>query len=62
MKWGEYSSDVQFILERSDASKSGHTSNQSKPKSSNNCTKTYINNSLDSNQKPKDNIKPLTFR
>lgn len=61
MKWGEYSSDVQFILQRNDSCKSGPTANASKPKSLNNSVKPYSNTSFESNQKQKDNIKPLTF-
>lgn len=61
MKWGEYSSDVQFILQRSDACKSGNHSNQSKLKSSSGA-KPCINNSVEISQKHKDNIKPLTFK
>lgn len=60
MKWGEYSSDVQFILQRSDSCKSGPPANSSKPKSLNS-VKPYSNPSFESNQKQKDNIKPLTF-
>lgn len=61
MKWGEYSSDVQFILQRSDSCKSGHPANSSKPKSLNNSAKPYSNTSFESNQKQKDSIKHLTF-
>lgn len=61
MKWGEYSNDVQFILQRSDSNKTGLHSNLPKPKSSNNIAQPYNNQNVESNEKRKDNIKPLAF-
>lgn len=63
MKWGEYSNDVQFILQRSDSYKTEHALNPIKPKSSNSIGKPYNNCGTElSNNKQKDNIKPLSFR
>lgn len=62
MKWGEYSNDVQFILQRSDASKTGNSTNPAKIKSCNNTAQVYNNFPIESSEKQKDNIKPLTFR
>lgn len=62
MKWGEYSNDVQFILQRSDSNKVGQ---QSKLKSANNSSNAQVlSNSINSESpdKLKDSFKPLTFR
>lgn len=62
MKWGEYSNDVQFILQRSDSYKTEQSLNPVKPKSSNNINKLYNTSGPESSPKQKDSIKPLTFR
>nr|XP_023015939.1 ras association domain-containing protein 8 [Leptinotarsa decemlineata]XP_023015944.1 ras association domain-containing protein 8 [Leptinotarsa decemlineata] len=58
MKWGEYSSDVQFILQRSENSK---INQQNKPRSSNNNTPVNCSNSSESPERQRDLHKSLTF-
>lgn len=64
MKWGEYSNDVQFILQRSDSNnKVGHHSKIKPISNSNNNSQPSQNNfSSESPEKHKDHFKPLTFR
>lgn len=59
MKWGEYSNDVQFILQRNDGSTK--SPNISKPKSSNHNNQIF-NGPVETSEKQKDTTKPLTFR
>lgn len=61
MKWGEYSSDVQFILQWNESNKSGQNP---KPRSSNSNTPSHMSNNFntESPERLREVHKSLTFR
>lgn len=65
MKWGEYSNDVQFILQWNDSNNKIQISNKLKSPAANNAPATphnVVKISVDSPEKNKEIQKSLTFR
>lgn len=62
MKWGEYSSDVQFILQWNDNNKAQTPAKAKAPTTSLPVTPNSVNITVDSPEKHKEIQKSLTFR